>query len=110
MGDYFAAKQKGARNNGKWTLPVKPIINQHNKHARIARLEPAILNGSIIFNSRLAPEFFQQADEFGAPRVHDDALDALASCIEMIQNLDGNTAKNIRHIPASPLTHGKLRS
>lgn len=81
----------------RWKLPLKAVQNSANKYARIAQLEPMILTGGLVFHVNLPQDFYEQADEFGNSRCHDDALDALAGCVELIQGLD-NPLANIRRV------------
>lgn len=90
LGKLIRDRQEQLRRGGRyWHLPVEKISNQHNKHSRIALLEPHILAGSILFHQDLKQEFFVQADEYDGRRCnHDDGLDALASCVEMIRGME----------------------
>lgn len=88
LGTAIARQSKISREAGKSSaLPLRARQNMENKHARICCLEPAIIAGTIRFQNNLPDEFYNQADEFGHPGCHDDALDALASCVEMIREL-----------------------
>lgn len=87
LGNLIRHEQTRLKTEGSpWRLPIKKFNNHHSKHSRIAQLEPHILAGSIMFQKDLREEFYSQADEYNArPTTHDDGLDALASCIELIQ-------------------------
>lgn len=82
----FRLEERRRRDKGEaWVLPLKAIVNTGNKHARICALEPLIVSGTIVFQQNLCEEFFIQADSYDGVRGHDDGLDALAGCIQMIR-------------------------
>jgi len=87
LGTFIHNEQKRRQTAGEpWRLPIDKFVNSHSKHSRICLLEPHIIAGSILFQQDLKHEFYVQADEYnGRPTNHDDALDALASCTEMIR-------------------------
>lgn len=89
LGSALRQESRKQHEAGKGaSLPLRPRQHMENKRARICCLEPPIVAGSIRFQNNLPEEFYTQADEFGAPRCHDDGLDALAGCIDMIRELD----------------------
>jgi predicted phage terminase large subunit-like protein len=87
LGTFIRDEQTRMKTAGDhWHLPIEKHNNHHSKHSRISLLEPHIIAGSILFQQTLRQEFFVQADEYnGRASNHDDGLDALASCIEMIR-------------------------
>jgi predicted phage terminase large subunit-like protein len=98
MGKEIEAGQQRYRDAGdNVQFPIRGIQNTENKRARICLTEPAIVAGLVRFQYNLPVEFYNQADEFGAPRAHDDALDALAGCIEMIRSQEAGPI-GIKHI------------
>lgn len=98
LGKDLKVISKELYNKGQSTLlPLKPWQNTENKRSRICMLEPPITTGMIRFQQYLPVEFFNQADEFGTPRCHDDALDALSSCYEMILKLHAG-ANGLRRV------------
>lgn len=84
-------------HNGAGKFPLRAIRNRLNKEARILAMEYRITAGSMIFRDDLPEEFFVQADEFphGA---HDDGIDALASCLELSDEIMGQKAGRITSI------------
>jgi predicted phage terminase large subunit-like protein len=87
LSTFIHNEQTRRKNAGsKWRLPIEKCTNTHSKHSRISLLEPHIIAGTIQFQQDLKQEFYVQADEYnGARACHDDGLDALASCVEMIR-------------------------
>jgi predicted phage terminase large subunit-like protein len=71
-------KQAGER----WDLAVRDVEHKQNKVERIVGIEPAVVNGWILFNRGLLPLFFQQCEEFPCG-THDDALDALEGAVSL---------------------------
>ncbi len=108
LGKFIREEQERRRRDGShWTLPITDVKNVHNKHSRISLLEPHILAGSILFQQDLPHQFYIQADEYDGHRNnHDDGLDALASCVEMIRGMHPAPISGIKHIRRHPNRRG----
>jgi len=99
---------KRKKTGVRWRVPIEKHINTHSKHSRISLLEPHILAGNIQFQADLKQEFYVQADEYnGARAAHDDGLDALASCVEMIRGIE-KPIRQIKTIRARTSTRSPL--
>ena len=104
LGKFIREEQSRRKAAGcNWRLPVRKVINTHSKHSRISLLEPHIVAGNILFQQDLKQEFYIQADEYNGNRSnHDDGLDALAGCVEMVRGIEKPIAE-IRSIPRKNL-------
>jgi predicted phage terminase large subunit-like protein len=103
LGPEIAAESERQRaGNVAWRLPAQPWRHTHNKHDRIAALEPLITNGWLRFSKHLPEEFFIEADEF-PHAAHDDAMDALAACVVMARSKMATEIKRfgVRVTPAA---------
>lgn len=81
----------------------KPILR---KISRIARIEPHVGSGWLMFNQDLGRLFFDQIETFPTGR-HDDGPDALAGAFELMQELKSGP---IRSAAAPRRPRGAVRS
>jgi len=88
MEGFEARRQVRRSENKSWMIPITQVRQTASKNDRIIALEPLVRNGWLLFNRQLPLSLFDQLDEFPTGS-HDDAPDALASCVALAQKGSG---------------------